>query len=267
MGINFGTANPKDFKFGSNAVSAIYLGSTQVWPVGGGGGSFTPMAVLLTSGTSYTVPSGASYMTAFAVGPGGIDNALQGGYGSYCGAGGVAYKTWSVSGGSTVTYAIGVAVTGATSASTSTATTSSVTFSGTTIKGYSGFIGSNPTGGSFTGGDGGSDGGSGNDGSAFYGVAYGALGGATGIATAFQRTPMNDIVPASSNAVSLLTAVGLAGGVTVERQGANPAAFGSGGAAKKYTNAKLTAGYGGGWGNNGVTSGDRGLGAIVLYFK
>lgn len=34
MGINFGTATPSDYKLGENAVSAIYFGSTQVWPEG-----------------------------------------------------------------------------------------------------------------------------------------------------------------------------------------------------------------------------------------
>jgi len=33
VGVNFGTATPSDFRLGSNAVSNLYLGSTQVWPV------------------------------------------------------------------------------------------------------------------------------------------------------------------------------------------------------------------------------------------
>jgi hypothetical protein len=33
VGVNFGTATPSDFKLGSNAVSKLYLGLTQVWPV------------------------------------------------------------------------------------------------------------------------------------------------------------------------------------------------------------------------------------------
>jgi hypothetical protein len=35
VSINFGTATPSDYKLGSAAVSAIYLGSSKVWPVGG----------------------------------------------------------------------------------------------------------------------------------------------------------------------------------------------------------------------------------------
>jgi hypothetical protein len=34
--IYLGTATPSDYKLGSNAVSTIYLGATQVWPVASG---------------------------------------------------------------------------------------------------------------------------------------------------------------------------------------------------------------------------------------
>jgi len=33
VAVYIGTATPSDYKLGSNAVSKIYLGSTQVWPV------------------------------------------------------------------------------------------------------------------------------------------------------------------------------------------------------------------------------------------
>jgi hypothetical protein len=33
VSINFGTATPTDYKFGTASVSKIYYGSTQVWPV------------------------------------------------------------------------------------------------------------------------------------------------------------------------------------------------------------------------------------------
>ena len=36
MPIYLGTSTPSDYKLGSNAVSKIYLGSTQVWPVASG---------------------------------------------------------------------------------------------------------------------------------------------------------------------------------------------------------------------------------------
>lgn len=256
MSIYLGTATPSDYKLGSSAVSAIYLGSTKVWPASGG--AFTPMAVILTSGTSYTVPANATSMKAWAVGPGGIDATSSGGYGALAGAGGVAYKTWTVSGGASVAYSIGVVTTtNVTTAPTGTATTTSVTYSSTTIKGYCGFNANSSNGGNYTGGDGGAIGGSGTDATGWTGVAYGAVGGAATGITTFQRTPMTDVS-------GLKAAITLAGGVATETQGTT-AAFGSGGAIKKFTAAKITSGYGGGWGNYGVSSGG-GLGAVVLYF-
>ena len=56
MAIYLGTATPSDYKLGSNAVSTIYLGTTQVWPVAS--------AALLTitrdnnSGASTFTPTG-----------------------------------------------------------------------------------------------------------------------------------------------------------------------------------------------------------------
>jgi len=41
VGISFGTATPSDYKLGANAVSKIYVGSTQVWPVASGGSLLT----------------------------------------------------------------------------------------------------------------------------------------------------------------------------------------------------------------------------------
>jgi surface protein len=256
-----GLTNSTAYIFRVAAVNSAGTGSyssnsSSITPVAA---SFTPVAYILSSGTSYTIPSGATTMKAWAVGPGGNDTTYLGGYGSLAGAGGVAYKTWTgVTGGSTITYSIGTGLTGTTSSTSSTNTTS-VTFSGTSISGYSGWCGATPGfgGGSFAGGDGGAAGGYAQDGN-WTGEAYGALGGANGAITTFQRTPMNDIS-------GLKAAVALAGGKTTEDQGTT-AAFGSGGAIKKGTSKKITSGYGAGWGGNGVSSGDRGLGVVVLYF-
>ena len=233
-------------KISSAGVVSTY---SLVYTVAAGGGGFSPVAYILTSGTSFTIPAGATTMKAWAVGPGGIDGTTGGGYGSLAGAGGVAYKTWAgVSGGASVTYAIGTGI-NTTTSSTSATNTTSVTFSSTIIKGYSGWLGNVPGfgGGSFTGGDGGANGGNAQDGD-WIGEAYGALGGANGATTTFQRTPMIDIS-------GLKAAVTLAGGKATEDQGTT-AAFGSGGAIKKGTPTKITSGYGGG----------NGLGAVVLYF-
>jgi len=70
--------------------------------------NFSPTAVVLTSGSSYTVPAGATMMKAWAIGGGG-------GYRFYCDGGGfaaggngaVAVRTYLVSGGQTISYSIG----------------------------------------------------------------------------------------------------------------------------------------------------------------
>jgi hypothetical protein len=198
--------------------------------------SFTPTAVLLTSGTSYTVPSGATSMKAWAVG-----SASAGSNGN---AGGCAYKTWTVSGGASVSYA--VAATAISGANGSAGNSSTVTYGGVTITGGGGTY-SPSAGGTYSGGDGGANGGkpTGDNG--------GAVGG-TGSAASCGRTRATDVS-------GLLSAVALAGGKATEDCGAT-AAFGSGGADKyNYTKGP---GYGGGC---GYSAGSNQIGgAVVLYF-
>ncbi|NBX75707.1 MAG: hypothetical protein EBQ92_04070, partial [Proteobacteria bacterium] len=70
--------------------------------------SFLPMAVVLTTGSNYTVPNGATSMKVWAIGGGGA-------YSDYCDSGGgnnggngaIAVRTYSVTGGQTVSYSIG----------------------------------------------------------------------------------------------------------------------------------------------------------------
>ena len=205
--------------------------------------SFTASAVLLTSGTSYTVPSGATSMKAWAVGQGG----QGGGYQRFTSAGGTAYKTWSCSGGQTVSYSVG-----ASSGGSST----TVTFSGTTITGGGGKggTGSDFSGGTFSGGDGGANGGAGGS----YTFKAGAVGGNTTACT--NRNAMTDVS-------GLKAAVALAGGKTVEDCGSTPA-FGSGGGWDKTSASTYkTSGFGGGivTNPNNATS-TAPSGAVVLYF-
>jgi titin len=233
--------------------------------------SFTPMAALLTSGTSYTVPSGATSMKAWAVGGGG--NAYASPNPGAAGAGGTAFKTWSVSGGSAVTYSAGAGAASYTGSLTNGGNTT-VTYAGTTITGNGGIAGngstSNPServgaGGSFSGGDGGANGGAGTlpDG---YTSAGGAVGGNSQPILMCAGYTEHGRRPAT-NVSGLLEAVALAGGVATQVCGAT-SAFGSGGhEAQKNEDGddvqpKRNAGLGGG--GTGSTNG--GGGAVVLYF-
>jgi len=210
--------------------------------------SFTPTAVLLTSGTSYTVPTGATSMKAWAIGQGG-DGYY---YGSLTGgAGGCAYKTWAVSGGQTVAYACVVA-----GAGVGTGGSASVTFGGVTITGGGG--GRTGTGGGYSGGDGGANGG---DGVVFGGglvAGQGSAGGAVGGNGTRQTCGRFKATDVSG----LLSAVSLAGGKITEDCGAT-AAFGSGGYNDKYT--EKNAGYGGGFATGFATM-PPGRATVVLYF-
>jgi hypothetical protein len=217
---------------GINSVGtgAYSLSSSSVTPI-----SFVSTAVLLTSGTSYTVPSGATSMKAWAVGPGGSVR--------WSAAGGCAYKTWSVS-GSTVTYSCGV--------SQSSPTNTSVTYGGTTIYGNAPASSGN-TAGTYSGGDGGATGGRSD------GDAGGNVGGNGAIVTSASkascgRTKLVDVS-------GLKAALTLAGAKVDEDCGAT-AAFGSG-AGGKY-DPRIPAGYGGGTGEKAAQKG--GDGAVVLYF-
>lgn len=76
---------------------------------GDGSGSFAASAVVLTTGSSYSVPVGATTMKVWAIGGGGTwshyCDSLN--WGSAGGAGAVAVRTYSVTGGQSVTYSIG----------------------------------------------------------------------------------------------------------------------------------------------------------------
>ena len=238
---------------------ARYTGATLTVPTaafpdasgGGGGSSYTPTAVLLTSGTSYTVPSGATSMKAWAVGGGGGTN-------SRGGAGGTSFKTWSVSGGSSVAFAVGDA--GVTGASPTSGGNSTVTYGGTTITGNGGA--SSGTGGGYSGGDGGANGGDGTLTAYPYRIG-GAVGGngqsiliCAGYGEAGRR-PATDVS-------GLLAAVTLAGGAATQACGST-AAFGSSAHGGEKNAAAQSAGLGGGAAID-MGTGQAGGGAVVLYF-
>jgi hypothetical protein len=114
-----------------------------------GAASFTPVAFVITSGTSRTVPTGATSMKAWVIGGGGggtegyncsNSSECDGGYG------GEAVKTYTVVGGNTVTYTIGTGGAGG-SGGTSAAngTNSTLTYSGVTITGGGGTRGDSGT--------------------------------------------------------------------------------------------------------------------------
>jgi len=157
---------------------------------GGGGGSHG--VAMLFSGSSWTVPATISSITVWAVGGGGGGAgvaASDGTAGSGGGAGGVAYKTYAVSPGGTVSYTVG-APGGAGSAgggSGSPGGSTSVTYGGVTIMGTGGqggiMNGSAGAGGTSSGGDGGSAGGAGIAKSGDIGAGGGgAIGGGIGSA-------------------------------------------------------------------------------------
>jgi len=261
-----GLTNGTAYVFRVAAVNAVGQGawssaSSAVTPID----AFVPVAVLLTSGTtSYSVPSGATSMKAWAVGGGGN------GAGAWAAgaAGGVAYKTWNVTSGSSVSMSIAAGISGNTSDRAGDDT--NVTYSGTTITGGGGGGFDNGfTSGSYSGGDGGwgnvyasgvsDQSGSGN------GVSGGAIGGNGSVQSCGRKI--------ATDVSGLLAAVSLAGGKTTEDCG-TVAAFGSGAFTGGNPGGTLArngknAGYGGGGnafagGYNG--GGYAGAGAVVLYF-
>lgn len=72
-------------------------------------GSFTPVAFVVTTGTSRSVPTGATSMKAWVIGGGGGGAYDTQGCGleSDGGYGGESVRTYSVSGGTTITYIVG----------------------------------------------------------------------------------------------------------------------------------------------------------------
>jgi hypothetical protein len=232
--------------------------------------AFSATAVMLTSGTSYTVPSGATTMKAWAVGAGSTCKAKNGG------AGGCAYKTWSVTGGQSVSYSAAGVTNIPSDYSGAAGGDSTVTYSGTTITGngapapnpYTDYSNGGP-GGGYSGGDGGANGGAGNAGYGEFGIGGAVANTASntnqnpGYGGACGRRVMVDVS-------GLKAALALAGVSTTETCSRSAPAFGSGAYVSKYvTNSDVAwePGIGGGGAENSwPTYSNGGRGAVVLYF-
>jgi hypothetical protein len=211
--------------------------------------SFAQTAVILTSGQTYQVPSGAQTMKIWAIGAGGASGAPGGA------AGGCVYRTFNVTGGWSVTCAVGARPAGSTGVGGDT----TVTFLGFTLRAYGG---SYNTGGGYSGGDGGATGGASVGDVGSENVTGGAVGGNAASIASCGRRPATDVS-------GLLAAVALANGKTTEDCG-DIGAFGSGAAYHKFSASKQ-AGYGGGSGYYQAQSGGQrswaGDGAVVLLFS
>jgi hypothetical protein len=159
---------------GGNSSTHTYGRPTQAGVGNGSSGAIviqflpaTDLVLPFTGSGSFTIPAGYSSVKIWAVGAGGIGNIYcDGGPSTTGGTGGIAYKTWSVSAGQTITYSAapqlnqnsnwcGVPTDGS---------SSTATLNGTTITGGGGL--GNGTNGSGTGGDG--SGLAGNDVSSIY---------------------------------------------------------------------------------------------------
>jgi hypothetical protein len=232
----------------NQAITTAKINDALVIDCGVIASSFSPSAVLLTSGTSYTVPPGATSMKAWAVGSGGNYER---------GAGGTAYKTWPVTGGSVVSYSVGAAAAGAGFNTLGNNTT--ITYGGITITGCGG--GRTISGSQFAGGDGGANGG----GNTYWGGgewAAGAVGGNTRQSasptgsTAYKATDVAGLF-------AVLSTLGINPANTGGSFNQTPNVFGAGTFFDKYGNF-ASGGIGGGNGYN--TNETRETGAAILYF-
>ena len=250
--------------------------------------------VVLTSGTSYSLPSGATSFKAWVIGAGGGGSgcgASDSTSGGGAGAGGVAYKTFTVS-ASTVSYSIGtagVAGIGANSGSAGGATT--LTYSSTTINGNGGSGGNYnngvaSSGGTYSGGDGGANGGTGagvsgdtggGGGGAIGTVNGSSAGGAAGNAGAVAGDVSGLQAAITGAGGYSLTSGGTAGGSGSSNpnnmSGGAATGFGCGGGSAGWYGGNGGAGlYGGGGGGAAgytasQTGGTGGAGAVVLQIS
>jgi len=240
---------------GSSPVDKVMLGSSLVWSSNG----FYPSAVVIGGGSgTYLIPSGASYVKAWAIGCGSLNTV-----GVVAGAGGTCYKTWATSGGS-IAYSVG-GISSPSSTAQSTVGDSTVTYNSTTITGKQ-CASWGPyyfAAGGFSGGDGGANGGEWTfDGIGGDGLYGGAVGG-NGTRLACGITPMTDV----SGLKAALSLAGVSSDPVNTGASTGVPAFGSGGVSRKYTGS-ISPGVGGGLSNiYGLASPYYfSGGAVVLYF-
>jgi hypothetical protein len=213
---------------------------------------FVPFAVVMTGGSSYEIPSGATTVEAWAVGAG-----ASGGVNTNLGGGGIAYRSWAIDGQTSVSYSVALSP-NIGNADTPQATT--VTFSALTISGMSsgGIDGGSASGGSanFRGGDRSFE--IINNETYFLG---GGAGGNQPTVSPCQRNPGTDVS-------GLHAALALAGFQSSETCGISPA-FGSGASVKFEPSTggpSLTHRFEAGLGGGGASIMPGGDGAVVLKF-
>ena len=101
MSIKKTTSFIDDVSVGRNYAGSVYLGETLVWPECNTVSDDGSVAVL-RCGNSYVAPAWANSVKAWAVGAGGSPYIG----GTYSGAGGVAYRTYSITPGATINYIV-----------------------------------------------------------------------------------------------------------------------------------------------------------------
>jgi hypothetical protein len=139
---------PFDATVGQKISSAGVVSTYSLVYTSTGGGAFTPVAFVITTGTSRTVPTGATSMKAWVIGGGGggtegadcnSSSECDGGYG------GEAVKTYTVVGGNTVSYTIGAGGAGGSGSFATNGGNSTLTYSGVTVTGQGGTRGDSGT--------------------------------------------------------------------------------------------------------------------------
>ena len=233
-------------------------GTTETAQTGGS----CPAPVVLTSGTSWTVPAGVTSIKVWAIGGGGggagsiASDGTSGGAG---GAGGVAYGTFTVTSGQVISYSIGSGGTGGTGGvNGNSGVFTSVTIGSTTVRGDGGSGGRYNTGviaagGTFSGGDGGSLGGYGTGAS---GDTGGGGGGGIGIGIGTEGSTAGD-TGGQSNDVSGLQSAVTSAGYSWTAPGAGG---GSGSTNPNFMDGMAATGFGSGGGGAGWYGGNGGTG-------
>lgn len=153
-----GLTNSTAYIFRVAAVNSAGTGSyssnsSSITPVAS---SFSPVAYVITSGTSRTVPTGATSMKAWAIGGGGggLKDTVGCGAEHDGGYGGEAYRLYTVTGGATIAYTVGAAGiqgdNGGSGSNNTAGGNTTVTYGGVTITGIGGGANTDSTG---SGGD------------------------------------------------------------------------------------------------------------------
>jgi hypothetical protein len=244
---------------------------------------------VLTSGASWTVPEGVTSIKIWAIGGGGGGagaSASDGNAGDGGGAGGVAYKTFTVTGGQVISYSLGAGGAGSPNeAAGNPGAQTSVTVGVSSVTAYGG-LGGNGVGG---GGSGGS--GAGGDGLVIGGAGIGAIGnvgggagGAIGGVSGGATDTAGGVGGQSADVSGLFAALAAVGGYPTTSPGAaggtsssnpdnidggNATGFGSGGGGAGYFGGKggdglFGGGGGGAAGYSQVEAGGKGGNGVIV---